>query len=571
MKNIVIVTIIFYLLHNPFCFEVLGGRQESDPDTSSAGLSPSNTENLVVLGKVWGYLKYYHPAVSSGMYNWDSELLKMLPKIINCGDVIARDAILVKWIEGLGPLESVHYEVQDTTSFKLRPDYSWIRQPVLTADLASVLIRIKNARRAASHYYIDFDSIPVPQFRNEDAYPEMSYPDPGHRLLSLFRYWNIIQYFYPYRNLIEWDEVLKDFIPEFVGARNELQYQLAVLSLIGRVHDAHASIVSNHETLETYKGKNCLPYEIRFIENKPVITGYLGEFIGKDKDTSTWDMLKVGDVIAAINDTPIDTIIRERLPYVSAANYPSCLREIAWDLLRTNDPVLSVRLYRDGILKKVKIRSFPLYQVDIFKRLHRTDTCFKMITPEIGYINPMTIKQEYIPGIMSSTEKTRGIIIDFRVPPLEDISSIVDYLLSSPADFAMLSRGNLMYPGLFTIWNKIRIGKRNERPYKGKIVILNNEDTQSAAEFNTMAFRMAPNAVIIGSTTAGSDGDVTFFPLPGGINTSISGLGVYYPDGKETQRSGIMPDIVCRPTIAGTMENRDELLEKAVQYINSTN
>ena len=64
-------------------------------------------------------------------------------------------------------------------------------------------------------------------------------------------------------------------------------------------------------------------------------------------------------------------------------------------------------------------------------------------------------------------------------------------------------------------------------------------------------FRAAPNATVIGSTTAGADGNVSEIYLPGGIYTMISGIGIYYPDGGETQRIGIVPDIEIHPTIEG--------------------
>jgi len=83
-----------------------------------------------------------------------------------------------------------------------------------------------------------------------------------------------------------------------------------------------------------------------------------------------------------------------------------------------------------------------------------------------------------------------------------------------------------------------------------------------------MALRVAPNATVVGSTTAGADGNVSQFSLPGGINTMISGIGVYYPDGKETQRIGMIPDIVIKPTIKGIKQDRDELIEKAIELIN---
>lgn len=82
-----------------------------------------------------------------------------------------------------------------------------------------------------------------------------------------------------------------------------------------------------------------------------------------------------------------------------------------------------------------------------------------------------------------------------------------------------------------------------------------------------MAFRVAPNVSVVGSTTAAADGNVSKFYLPGGIYTWFSGIGVYYPDGKETQRIGIVPDIEMRPTIEGIKKGKDEVLEKAVEII----
>jgi C-terminal processing protease CtpA/Prc len=41
----------------------------------------------------------------------------------------------------------------------------------------------------------------------------------------------------------------------------------------------------------------------------------------------------------------------------------------------------------------------------------------------------------------------------------------------------------------------------------------------------------------------------------------------YYPDGKETQRVGIVPDIDLHPTIKGVKNKEDELLNKAIELI----
>ena len=82
-----------------------------------------------------------------------------------------------------------------------------------------------------------------------------------------------------------------------------------------------------------------------------------------------------------------------------------------------------------------------------------------------------------------------------------------------------------------------------------------------------MAFRVAPNATVIGSTTAGADGNVSGIPLPGGLRSMISGIGVFYPDKKPTQRVGIIPDIEVKPTLGGIRSGRDEVLEAALRHI----
>ena len=58
--------------------------QEFDNNSKIAYFKPTprKTENLAVLGKVWGFLKYFHPVVGKGTYNWDFELFRILPKII---------------------------------------------------------------------------------------------------------------------------------------------------------------------------------------------------------------------------------------------------------------------------------------------------------------------------------------------------------------------------------------------------------------------------------------------------------------------------------------------------------
>jgi carboxyl-terminal processing protease len=59
--------------------------------------------------------------------------------------------------------------------------------------------------------------------------------------------------------------------------------------------------------------------------------------------------------------------------------------------------------------------------------------------------------------------------------------------------------------------------------------------------------------------------------MPGGAKTAISGIGIFYPDGTETQRKGVKIDIEITPTIKGIQERRDEILDKALWLIENKN
>jgi C-terminal processing protease CtpA/Prc len=89
----------------------------------------------------------------------------------------------------------------------------------------------------------------------------------------------------------------------------------------------------------------------------------------------------------------------------------------------------------------------------------------------------------------------------------------------------------------------------------------------SVGEFFTMVYKTNPRAITLGTQTGGADGDITRLTLPGNVQITFSGLGVYFPDGSETQRIGIKPDIEIKPTVEGYISDTDEQLDAAIKYL----
>ena len=64
----------------------------------------SETEKLESVAKVWGFLKYYHPEIANGKYNWDEELFTILPEIRSCDNSEQLSKLYIDWIDKFGKI-----------------------------------------------------------------------------------------------------------------------------------------------------------------------------------------------------------------------------------------------------------------------------------------------------------------------------------------------------------------------------------------------------------------------------------------------------------------------------------
>jgi C-terminal processing protease CtpA/Prc len=381
----------------------------------------------------------------------------------------------------------------------------------------------------------------------------------------------MIHYFFPYKYLTDknWNTILKEYIPLFIQAKNELEYELVATLLIGEVCDTHAGLWAGGDKIDSLRGNWQVPIQIQFVENKWVVKDYypVSGTIYTDSVIRKMTGLEQGDVITHINDKPIELIVDSIKKYYPASNETARMRNIAYDLMRSNQPKLSIQLEREGKSITKTPGCYSRNQIDLLYE-------FSKNKPLIEILKPYDITYLYLASTMGGTVPrtidSKGLIIDLRCYPKHDnIKGYKDYFLlyPHPTEYVKFTVGSVSTPGLFTFTGIEKVGAENPDYYKGKKVILINEYSQSHTEFMAMRYRCAPNTVVIGSTTAGADGNASAIILPGELGTIISGIGVYYPDGRETQRVGIVPDIEVKPTIRGIREGRDEVLEKAVEII----
>ena len=474
-------------------------------------LTPQLVNDIELLGKVWGFLKYYHPQVAKGKYDWDSELFRFLPIYIQ-DSKNNREELLINWISELGKVKECRKCKKINTNAYIKPDLEWISKSISNETLKAKLQYVYNNRNQGKNFYVKKHLIfGKPIFTNEKAYEKINYPDEGYRILALFRYWNTIQYYFPSKHLTDndWQFLLQKYIPIFLNAQSEIDYELAAIQLFGEINDTHA-FIRNCYAFTLWKGYYISPAKLQFIENILIVSGY------NNIDLKSQSGLEIGDIITKIDGKPIDKIISDKSKYYPASNISAQLRNMSKDMLRSPKKELSIEYINNGITKTKVLKLYTLNEVNkIPTETKNNEKCYKMLDNNIGYITLETVKSSDIRKMKKEFINTQGIIIDIRnypaTPVVEKLSSFfvsktTPYAIFSEPDFNNAGSFNYCKPNKLRNWGKT---------YKGKVIVLVNEETQSRAEFTTMAIRAGDNTTIIGSQTAGADGDITKIVMPG--------------------------------------------------------
>jgi C-terminal processing protease CtpA/Prc len=528
-------------------------------------LTPAQVENLVTLGKVWGFLKYHHPAVVSGQRHWDYDLFRVMPTVLAAPGRAEANAAILRWIDALGPVKPCDPCAHiDETGITLRPRLDWIKdESRLGADLSRALQSIYTNRPAdgKQFYLTQAQYVKNPDFQHELGYASLKLPDAGFQLLAAYRFWNIIQYWSPYRDVLgeNWDDVLAQHIPRVALATTASDYPRELMAFIARAHDTHANLWSSINVRPPV-GQCQIPVRIRFVQNKPVIAGFASE-------AARTMGLQPGDIVDALDGAVVTKLIETWTPYYADSNEAARQRDLAQSMTRGACGPAAVRILRDGKPLDVTVtRVSPTEMTSVGTHDLPGDT-FRRLSGDVAYLKLSSFKIADVSRYLDSAAGTKGMIVDIRNYPSEfAVFALGQSLVDKPTSFARFTVADLENPGAFH-WGVTEKLQPQQPHYSGKIVILVDEVSQSQAEYTTMALRTAPGAKVVGSATAGADGNVSNFALPGGLRTMISGIGVFYPDGRPTQRIGILSDIEAKPTIEGIGAGRDEVLETAIRQI----
>lgn len=505
-----------------------------------------DSRSLVHTAQVWALAKYRHPQVTSCRTDWDQALLDSLPAIREANSVDERSQALMLMLQRAG-------SIAPASSLTDAP--GWIVEAALSEELKRVLAAIA-AISPDSQCYVSSGNSRQANFDNDNRLSDfVGFPDETQRLLVLFRLWGVIEYFFPYQNIIgrEWSEVLRETLPDILNANNHQQFHQTLARFHVQINDGHSYYNSSIYPLHIQAR---LPLYAKTINAKTIVVKKLGSA----------GSIRAGDEITAINGVSIAELKQRGAADKHGSNPVSqdyWLHRLL--LSRSSNDLANISFIRpNGETGQTTVTSNFSNESSLFEssgpiwRIESPDN-----TCRIGVVDMARLQVSQLDDMLNSLASTDALVFDLRNYPNGTVWGLVDRLFPQPRPVAGFDQPDFNNPGSFERINVV-LGGRQPGGYSGRVMILVNEITLSQAEYSAMLLQAYGDTITIGSQTQGADGDITGVPLPSSSEAQFSGLGVFYPDGRATQRIGIVPDIHVTPSRDDIIAGRDVVMNTAL-------
>lgn len=477
--------------------------------------------------RYWGIVKYSKIEKKESVLNWDSLYLKWYPQIVNAKSQNDVNIILINFTKEFDIVtwKKVNKKINTYTIYKGLED---IDKNLLTY-INFIKREFKCTReKKRSHYSFCNPKINFPCFKNEASYDIQLCKQEAYRSLALAKFWNVIEYFYPYKDHIPsgWDDVLDKYIPRFIASISLQEYILLTRELNVEILDPHAATSIQGSFAKLYAKHP--PFTIAFDQDKI--------FLENTSDPN----LSCGDQLLIYDSLTINSLFTDRIKLYRILNLSINSKLVGQNMLLSTKDSIYYSILRNG---KDTVSGF-------FKTINWSETLTlkkKLSYLELDtahYLNLSCYSDSAFMERVAKLNKDKTLILDLRDYPSVS-HNIVGLFTKNEIYFGNHLIPKRNYPGEFKFYKKAVVQPISTSiDFKFKeIIVLINHETISKAEYIAAAFKGLDGVKIIGTNSAGAMGTLTFIELPGKVVNSFSVTGFYSKEGKSILETGIIPDI----------------------------
>ncbi len=365
------------------------------------------------------------------------------------------------------------------------------------------------------------------------------------RLGNVAILWNVFQHFYPYFDQVpgDWERVLDRALDRTFADRDRGGHHETLRWMVAQLHDGHANVFDPRLDQEV------APLAFTEAEGRVFVRAVRSELTSE---------VRVGDEIVSVVGRPVGEVLEERMALFSGSPQWRRHRALFELVLGPAGGALQLELLRDG--RRVAA-SVPLGRQG--PALELPEPIAEM-ADGVYYVDLGRAAWPAIAERLDQLAAARGVVFDLRGYPAGN-HMILQHLTDGPLESAKWNVPLAIHPDRRDLVGYDTSGRWEMPPaeprIRGRAVFLTGPAAISYAESVMAIVKHYRLAEIVGSPTAGANGNVNPFELPGGLRVSWTGMRVVNHDDSQHHLVGVTPTRAVEPTVAGVLAGRDEVLE----------
>ena len=554
-------------------------------------LTPQALINLTAFAKLYGYVRHFHPSDQAARTDWDTfavegvrgvetaastdELVERLHKLFQPiaptvqvflsskrpppPTATAGTEVIRYKHNGVGLSSSViannmyksEREKQSAPGPELPKPFEAELVPGLTASVPLVL-------------FVDSGgTLPHAPFPDSSIVSASSAVDRGTRLAAVVIAWNVFQHFYPYFDVVktDWRAELPKALRTAATDSGPDDFQKTLQRLVAALRDGHGRVGSTRPSPGLFP-----PLTLDWVEGQFLVTR-----VQKGKSEG----VAPGDRILKIDGKPLNQAAAEQRTLISGATEQWIRYRSAGALSACNATgrmTLELEPFSNPVaIHTVDLACAPAKFKDMETYTEPRPETVTELEPGILYVDLDRTNAADWTAVIPRLEKAKGIIFDMRGYPGQPGIQSLAHLTKATMRSAKWNVSSALMPDrLDSPFHESGWDVPPQQPYfNARRVFLTDGRAISYAETVMGIVEHYKLADIVGGPTAGTNGNVNPFKLPGGYTVSWTGMKVLKHDGSQHHGIGILPTVPASRTRKGVAEGKDEILLRGLEVVSS--
>lgn len=545
-----------------------------------SGMNRTALNNLVAFARLYGVIRHFHPSDQAAEADWNALAIEGVRTLdyATYPESLARRFNLL--FERVAPGVRAYVGAEPALDDALQPNdkrevIRWHHKgygqtgpstyrserktsPAHPLEMYTIdLGRGLKARVPLELYRDSSGTLPRPREQGPKlqvlSVEDFSGNDRATRLADVIIAWNIFKYFYPYFDVVDvdWDDVLVRTLQRAALDRDADAFAWTLREMVAQLRDGHGGV---NFAPNVKQGR--LPLAALWVEDKLVLMS-----------AGAGVKVRRGDEIVSIGGKPAKLLVEDYERFVSSATPQWRRRSAAVGVLVGNlGETVDVAIRPFGS-SNTEVVTLEYGQVAMPAGDLRPTELVKEIQPGIWYADLTRMTDSDWAAAIPKLENAGGIVFDMRGYPRLGPGWLT-HLSTEPLRSAQWHVPFVDGPG------RMRFERGGEwllppqQPYlAAKKVFLTNGGAISYAESTMGIIEAYKLGEIVGETTAGTNGNINPFVLPGKYTVWWTGMKVLKHDGSRHHGVGIAPTIPWGRTQAGVAAGVDEVLERALKLL----